>query len=564
MTTFRDFGIKISEEHKGQAHTTCPECSHTRKKSSEACLSVNTDDGTWFCHHCGWSGSLKKGNKSSFNLPNFDELYENYLTNEQNNDQLKEQKYSFFASRMISVETIDKIGLSVDQDQFGLLYFVFPFVLNGNVVNMKYRSSEKNFKQTKNGHRVLFNLDSVKDQKAVIITEGEIDTLSFIESGFESCVSVPDGALNPDARNISGKMTFLDNSAEFLDHVEMIYLALDADAPGRRMTEELARRLGKERCSVVVYPNDCKDANEVLMKYGKEGIRDLIKNSVEFPIEGVKMLHESSDKILDIFLNGFPEGVVTTEWKNFDNLIKWFLGHFTVVTGIPSHGKSNFIDNLIVHLARYNGWKTAVFSPENPTPEMWVIRLLEIATGESFFGYDRMQIEKIKPTIDALAQYFFMIQPNEEFTLDVVLATMRSLIRRYGVNVLVIDPWNNLEVKSKSGETETAYTARILVKLRTFARQMGVHIILIAHPRKMSKMLDGTYDIPTAYDISGSAHFYNVADNILSVYREFHSEESDHSTTHVHVQKVKTKYSGQLGCSRFAYDKRTQKFTEIQ
>jgi twinkle protein len=563
MTTFRDYGIKVSEDHKGQAHTTCPECSHTRKKSHEPCLSVNTSEGTWFCHHCGWSGSLKKSSSKTQSLPDFTELYENYKTEEQKNEMLTELKSQYFADRSLSRATIDSLGIVCEVDQYSSPYFVFPFFHDNQVVNLKYRSKEKHFKQTKGGHRTFFNINSIKESNVVIITEGEIDCLSFIETGFHSVCSVPDGAINPDARNISGKMMFLDNTSEMFSHIEMIYLALDGDAPGRRMTEELARRFGKERCSVVVYPEGCKDANEVLIKYGKDGVRNLIKNSVEFPIEGVKFLSDSIEKIEDIFVNGFPEGVLTQEWMHFDKLIKWFLGHFTVVTGIPSHGKSNFIDNLIVHLARHNGWKTAVFSPENPTHEMWIIRLLEIATGESFFGANRIEFQKIKSTIDALNQYFFMIAPSEDFSLEVVLATMRSLIRRHGVNVLVIDPWNNLEVKSKSGESETSYTARILVKLRTFARQMGIHVILIAHPRKMQKSLDGTYDIPTAYDISGSAHFYNVADNILSVYREFHTEDSDQSTTHVHVQKVKTKYSGQLGSSKFSFDKMTQKFTEI-
>jgi twinkle protein len=268
-------------------------------------------------------------------------------------------------------------------------------------------------------------------------------------------------------------------------------------------------------------------------------------------------------QVLDIYENGFPQGVFTGAWSRFDNLIRWFPGHFSVVTGIPSHGKSNFIDNLIVNLARHNGWRCAVFSPENPTPEMWIIRLLEIATGETFFGSNRMQSDKITTTIDALSQYFFMIAPDDDYSVEKITATAKALLRRFGINVLVIDPWNNLEVKIKAGENETSYSARILVKLRSFARQTGIHIILIAHPRKMQKNQDGQYEVPTAYDISGSAHFYNVADNILSVYREFHNSDDDVSTTHVHVQKVKTKYSGQIGSSRFNFDKATQRYTEI-
>lgn len=562
MNNYRDYGIngiEGIEGASGQVHTTCPECSHTRKKSSERCLSVNTIDGTWYCHHCGWSGGLKKQARKSKDIPSFDSEIpiENMLIKK------NENRFSFLLGRGISERVIKANLIFADiQEWSDKIWYGFPYFLEGKCVNIKYRSEEKEFRQTKDGYRVFYRIDSLANSKEAIITEGEIDTLSFCEAGFDNCISVPDGAINPDARNVSGKLTFIDNSIDYLEHIEVFYLALDSDAPGRRISEEIARRLGKDRCKIVVFPEDCKDANEVLLKFGKEKLRECIEEAIDYPLEGVRVLSESTEKILDIYQNGFPQGVVSNEWPNFDKLLKWFAGHFTVVTGIPSHGKSNFIDNLIVNLARHNGWKSAVFSPENPTPETWIIRLLEIATGRPFFGGNRIESEKVKGTLDALSQYFYLINPDDSFTLDVILATARNLIRRVGINILIIDPWNNLEVKGKTGENETAYTARVLVKLRTFARQTGLHIILIAHPRKMQKNSDGNYEIPTAYDISGSAHFYNVADNIISVYREFHNDKDDSSTSHVFVQKVKTKYSGSIGSSSFDFDKATQRYLE--
>lgn len=562
MTTFQDYNIfGITPQSKGQVHTTCPECSHLRKKNGEKCLSVNVDDGTWFCHHCGWSGSLKKTEYKKVELPDFTGTKMKEQPSE--SDKLNKVMYSFFEKRGITKNTLIANGIYPSTDYHNNIWYGFPYFEDNKVVNIKYRGEQKEFKQTSGGHRTFYRIQSVENARKVIITEGEIDALSFVEAGFDSVISVPDGAINPDARNVNAKMQFVDNTVHYFDGVEHICLALDNDGPGRRMTEELARRFGKERCKIVKFPDDCKDANEVLLNHGKTVLAECIANATDYPLEGVHILTDSARQILDIYENGFPQGVVTGVWQKFDRLIRWFPGHFTVVTGIPSHGKSNFVDNLIVNLARHNGWRAAVFSPENPTPEMWVIRLLEIATGESFFGQDRIKPEKITDTIDALSQYFFMINPDDDYSIEKVTATAKSLLRRFGINLLVIDPWNNLEVKNKSGENETGYAARILVKLRSFARQTGIHIILIAHPRKMQKTESGNYDIPTAYDISGSAHFYNVADNIMSVYREFHNADDDVSTTHVHVQKVKTKYSGQIGSSRFDFDKSIQKYSEL-
>jgi twinkle protein len=554
-TTFRDYGITgVDPSLHTQQHTTCPECSHTRKKQHEKCLSVNIQEGTWFCHHCGWAGALKRDAKKQVELPDFVSLLG--VPNKYPKHILE-----YFKTRGISQATLQWQGIYVDNSS--LEYIAFPYFHEGKVVNIKYRTIDKQFSQTPNGYRIFYNIDAVKSVREVYIVEGEVDALSFIEAGITNVLSVPDGALNADARNVTGKMKFVDNSIDYFDHIDTIYLALDADANGRRMTEELARRFGKDRCKVIVFPEGCKDANDVLTQHGVEALHNCKDNAYDFPIEGVQMLNESAQSVIDIYRNGFPQGVMTNEWPKFDQLIKWFPGHLTVVTGIPSHGKSNFIDNLIVFLARHNGWRSAVFSPENPMPEMWIIRLLEIATGETFFGQQRIDESKIKGTIDALSQYFYLINPTDDYSVESILAIAKSLIRRAGINVLVIDPWNNLEVKIKSGENETTNAAKILVKLRTFARQTGVHIVLIAHPRKMQKGLDGNYEIPTAYDISGSAHFYNVADNIMSIYREFLNQDNDHSITHAHVQKVKTKYSGQIGSSKFQFDKHTQRFTEL-
>jgi twinkle protein len=555
---YRDYNITgLDIEGPDEQRTTCPQCSHERKKKTDKCLAVNIVEKTWFCHHCAWSGSLLSGKFRTMAT----KAEPIALERPQNN--LTAELVEWFQGRGITQDVLErnKIGMEI---RGGVPYISFNYFIGDMCVNSKMRSLDKQFLQTKNGFRTVYKLNDLQGRKTCIICEGEMDALSFEAAGILNAVSVPDGAINPDALRVESKMAFLENCIDSLEDMEEIVLACDNDAPGQRLTDELSRRLGRERCKVVKYPNGCKDANDVLLQYGAQALFECVAKAEPYPLEGVIQITDAIDKLIEIKTTGFPDGATTNEFLQFDNIFKFYPGQLTIVTGIPSHGKSGFIDNLLVTLARNHGWKSAVFSPENPQYEMWVIRLLEIAKKRNFFGADGIPTDEIRATVTALAQYFYLIQPSENFTLDVVLATAKTLLRRYGINVLVIDPWNNLEVQLQRGESETSYTARVLVKLRMFARQTGIHIVLIAHPRKMGKNMNGEYEVPTAYDISGSAHFYNVADNIMSVYREMPRDGADNNNlkTTVYVQKVKTKYTGEIGSVDFTYDRKTQSYHE--
>ncbi len=131
-------------------------------------------------------------------------------------------------------------------------------------------------------------------------------------------------------------------------------------------------------------------------------------------------------------------------------------------------------------MAQNAGWKTAVFSPENPSPEIWLIRLCEIFTKQSFENgtHNRMSKETMQKAMEWIAKNVFYIMPDSEtFALDDVLATARLLLRRFGINLLVIDPWNNLEMQMQKGETENLYVGRMLAKMRMFAMKTGIHIV---------------------------------------------------------------------------------------
>ena len=565
MNQFVDYGImNIDLKAGGQQRTLCPECSHSRRNHpNEKCLSVNVDDRTWLCHHCGWSGGITtKELKERWQSPPPAKAVRFH------DDKRSEAMINYFISRGISKDVLESEQI-VSYSAYGKEWIAFPYVMNEEIVNVKYRGLEaKEFRQTKDGYKCFYRLDAVKEKPYAIICEGEIDALSFVESGITNVVSVPEGGINPDAKNIIAKMSYVDNCIDYFDGINEIYIAVDNDAVGRRLCEELARRFGKERCRVVRFPDGCKDANDVLLKHGKETLIGCVMNAEAYPIEGVKLATDFMQSMMDIYDHGFQDGAVTNIFPRFDNHFTWHSGQLTVVTGVPSFGKSNFIDHLYLALAENAGWKTAVFSPENPSPEIWLMRLCEIYTKQPFEdgNYNRMSKETLKKAMDWIAKNIFLILPDSEtFALDDVLATARLLLRRFGINMLVIDPWNNLEMQMQRGETENLYVGRMLAKMRMFASKTGIHIVLIAHPRKMNNLDSfGNFEIPTPYSISGSSNFYNIPHNIMIVHRDF--EPDGKSLARIMIAKVKNKYIGKVNKQGipFQYDIATQSYSELQ
>jgi twinkle protein len=141
--------------------------------------------------------------------------------------------------------------------------------------------------------------------------------------------------------------------------------------------------------------------------------------------------------------------------------------------------------------------------------------------------------------------------------IDAILNAAKGLIRRHGINALIIDPYNKIDANLGS-DSETNFINKFLTKLTIFKQKYDIHIFLVAHPRKMAKQDNKLYEVPTLYDIAGSANFYNQVDNGLSIYRDF-----ENNTTKVYVQKVKFRHIGELGESEFKYNIQNGRYIEI-
>lgn len=555
MKTWADFGITVKLGGANEQKTTCPQCSPHRKKRNYPCLNLNLEKGVWNCWHCGWAGSLGKGMESR---PQFTKTYRkpDFVANSTG---LPDAVVEYFRQRGITQATLVR-----NQIANGKIYFpqveeergciMFPYLRGSECVNIKYRTRDKLFRLASGAERVLYGLNDIGE--TLIWVEGEMDKLSLEEAGFISVVSVPDGAPAPDSKSYDSKFDFMD--CKELEKVSTHIIAVDNDAPGRRLEEELVRRLGREKCLVVSWPDGCKDANDVLLQHGSDALEQAIRSARPLPVQGVHTASGFLSAIMRRYDGEHPKGA-STGWRELDKHYTVLGGEWTLVTGIPGHGKSEWLDALMINLAKQHGWKFGVFSPENFPLEYHAEKLMEKYTGKPFHQgpTERMNTADLDRAVTFIDQHFFFQHP-ERPTLDELLDQGRQLVAQHGIRGMVMDPWNEIEHIYDRGMTETQYVSEALSRIRRFARDNGVHVWLVAHPAKLYKDKEtGDYPVPTPYDVSGSAHWRNKADNCITIYRHL---QDDTKPIEVHIQKIRKKYVGQIGMVEMSYSRVTGQY----
>lgn len=424
------------------------------------------------------------------------------------------------------------------------------------LINIKYRAKNKDFKLVKDAKLIFYNLDAIRGQKSCFITEGEIDTLSLYEVGILNAVSVPNGA------SVNGvvKLEYLDNCFEYFKEMEKVVLLVDNDLAGSRLREELARRIGYNKCYVVNYLDGCKDANDVLVKYGKEALLSVIKQARLYPLDGEMTMDDMFETVIDFYENGYPKGDNCGMSKKFDEHITFYRGQLTMVTGIPGSGKSEVVDKIMAGLTKLHGWDWGICSFECDPP-FHVTKLAEKIVGKSFdFRKDennRINREELEKAIALVDKHFhFMNISKIEITIDGLIAKAIEFVERYGIKGFLFDPWNCIELE---GEDNTSLILQRLNKIIAFLDKYKVHGIIVAHPTKLRKDLaTKMYEIPTLYSISGSAHFFNRTHNGFSVYRDF-----DKGRVDVIFQKIKFSWLGKLGVASFDFNTLTRQYVPL-
>lgn len=568
MKDYSDFGIQIpSGKTRGKIKVFCPQCHETRHDKRDKSLSVDLDKGVWNCHYCGWGGTINvsdyddspEGKKrwmeqqpwyNPHRLRKQKPVYKKPA--QRQTAPLSEKAIAWFNGRGISLDTLTACKITegmewMPQKNQEWNTVQFNYYLNGELINTKFRTGDKCFKLCSGAQLIPYLIDNIKGEKECIITEGEMDALSFYEVGFHNVISVPNGA--------NANLDYLDDFIEdYFDDKDTIFIASDTDTKGIGLRDELLRRFGAERCRVVEYGQGCKDANEHLMKYGAESLKQALLSAPEIKLEGVFTVSDFEESLDALFEHGMQRGV-TIGHECFDRLCSFETKRLLTVTGIPGSGKSEFIDEIAERLNMRYGWRFAYFSPENAPLAYHASKLIEKFTGKKF-SKETLTYGEYKQVKQHLETDFFFISPKDDYRLETILERAKFLVRRKGIKALVIDPYNRLEDES-DGTSETKYISRQLDRLTNFAQQNDVLVILMAHPTKQTKNKDGVIEAPTLYDISGSAHFYNKTDFGIVVHRN-----RVENTVEVIVQKVKFRHLGEVGTALFKYNINNGRYTD--
>ena len=244
-----------------------------------------------------------------------------------------------------------------------------------------------------------------------------------------------------------------------------------------------------------------------------------------------------------------------------------------MLTGWPGSGKSEWLDALVLNLAR-RGWRFALFSPENAPAEVHVAKYLEKFVGKPFGAgpTERMTRDEAIEAATEIDEWVRFIVPalgseRNTFGFEDVLHAAEAHFRLSGwwrsretKKGLVVDPWNELEHLRPREWSETEYIAATLSKVRAWARANAVHVWIVAHPQKLRRDDAGKLPVPRPDSISGSQHWWNRADNCLAVWRAL--DDPDNQAVQIHVQKVRFKHVGRPGVVELRYDRVTGRYHE--
>lgn len=449
-------------------------------------------------------------------------------------------------ARGIDVELADRLGLAstrldgIDRDVLAI-----PCLRDGRLFRTKYRTltGKKEFRQEGDGP-IPWNEDVLRDEglnsQPLIITEGELDALAAIQSGFQRTISVPDGAPQEASKEPfeQKRYAWIGELRPRLGRatVPEIILAVDGDAPGQALQQDLSVMLGRFRCKFVTYPKArdgsrrLKDLNEVLVEYGSKGVVETIGRAAFIQSDGVYRMSDLPDLPPTIsYAAGFPL---------LDENYKVRLGDFAVVTGIPSHGKSAFVNDFLCRLVSRHGFRVAWASFEQE-PQRDHKRALRTWFGEKL---EWKQTEREIAAADAwIEAHHRFIVPSEDadVSLEWMMERLEQAVVQHDCQVVVIDPFNEMDHMRERDETETEYVGRAIKRFKRFAKAFQIHLVIVAHPTKIRKDENGRTPMPTLYDIAGSANWNNKADVGIIVHRETEDDTV--------IKVAKSRYHTQIG-----------------
>ena len=518
----RHVGIEV-KEHGGELFfKTCPYCKPRATRGNVRTFSINLKTGQFKCLRasCGISGNMVTLSKDfDFSLGNeVDEYYrpnKKYKRLKQPKEAIKPkpEAIQYLESRGISEEVAKKYEITVQTSHPTIL--VFPFYDEKGVLQfVKYRKTD--FDKTKDANKewceastkpVLFGMKQCDDSfDTLVVVEGQLDSLAVATAGIPNAVSVPTGAKG---------FTWIPYCWDWLCKWKKIIVFGDFEKGSISLLDELAKRL-KGRVEHVREDNykDCKDANEILLKYGAEQVRKCVEESVKLPIDNVIDLADVKE--LDPYsIEKIPTGIA-----DVDNLLCGGIpfGVVTIVTGKSGKGKSTFVGQIITR-ALNKGDNVFVYSGEMPNYLFKAAIDFQIAGPANVVEEDRRDYIKRyvrKSAKDKIVEWYrgkcmlydrTMVKDEDTDLLN----TIERMIVSQNARVIVIDNLMTMINKTRVKGSKLEAQSEVSNALEDMARFYNVCIILVAHKRKDSGIDDEDMDD----SIRGDSDIVNSAGVII-------------------------------------------------
>ena len=540
---FNQHGLEV-----GKKQGVCPNSTKCRqpKNHKKQCASYDWERGLGTCHNCSTTFQLHTYQRKGASEKEY------VRPDQKPTKKLNSKVVQWFETRGISQKTLTDLQVGEGAEympQTGKTENTiwFNYLMGDQLINVKYRDGRKNFKLYKGAEKVFYNINSIVGYDTCIITEGEMDVLALHEAGVKNAISVPNGATLG-----NNNLDYLDNCIDYFEDKEKVILAVDQDDAGQMLQQELIRRLGAEVCFLVTF-EDCKDANEYLLKYGKQKLAERVTKARPVPLENVTTFKDIEDEVTDFVKNGFKPGY-QIGLQNFDDIFSTYTGQFITVTGIPSSGKSDFVDQMVVGYNANYGWKTAFASPENAPTYLHAHKLMRKTWGDMPRRTDIGGAKWNEVSEHVNDNYFFI--DMDKYSLESVLRKGAELVKRKGIKCLVIDPFNKIRDIDCKTEDVNRYTMEYLTKIEMFCKKYDVLTFIVAHPTKMYKDSNGKIEEPTMYNIKGGGEWYDASYHGILVHRDY-----DAKTVKAKVLKVKFQNLGENGAeAHFKWEHKSGRF----
>ena len=568
-------------------------------------MTISTKTGNYNCSHCGEKGRVDSDKwiiekRQAENEPTQTatatmseqkriEAYKSKISEPQNklfkpflDHEPTERILKYFESRKIGKECVLGSGIKTDSNGRCIAFNYFDKIEGGGeVINAKYRAiNEKKMWQHANApKRLLYGLHILQlaesQHNEAIISEGEFDALSWQQIGLVG-LSISQGAPAPNSA-IGDKLKCLENSADLLKG-KKVYICVDNDEPGRYLQKILIDKFGRN-CYVIEIPkleylNDkgetcyTKDANDILVYFGEDKLRELFDNAKMPKIAGVTECKDVKDKIRYIRKYGYKSGE-GCGWPLLDSYIKYTKGTWSLGFGMPSMGKSEIEKFRMVLMALNKGWKFGVFSAEHHPSEEFFTDLIEILTGKDMNDeYNKPTEEELEVAMDFIDKHFFFIYPEDAQKKDVlntptnVLKLASDLVLTRGIDALVIDPYNQM-LPEQSQEARDQYLSKILAMIDGWCKRHNTHCTIVHHTKQQKE--DGKdFPIPNVFAPNGGAMWNNKTYLQYVIHRLFRYSNPNDTSVVIEIQKVKKNgRMGKLGQVHLNFDMRRKWYYEL-